>query len=115
MSYIFGISLGGILLGALALGFAYRLWLMPVVCWHFGEESRRDREANRRRREFERHCYRTVTCIFISIVAGVARGVMDVLVPELSGIALAIQILVLLVAAVFGWAAFNRWREPFEE
>jgi len=113
--YMPGIFLGGIILGAFVLGLAYRFLLMPVICWHFGEESRRDREAVRRRREFERRCYGALTCMFFSGVAGVARGIVSVPLPELSGIALAVQIAVLFVAGLFVWAAFNRWREPFED
>ena len=113
MSYLSGIFLGGIVLVALGLGLGYRFLLMPIICWHFGEEFRKDREAARRRREFERYCYGALTCMFFSCVAAVARGAEAVLIPDLSGIALAVQITVLFIVGLFAWAAINRWREPF--
>lgn len=109
------ILVGGIILGSFALGLAYRFLFMPVICGHFGEESRRDREAARRRREFERYCYGALACLFFSSIAGVASGALSTLLPELSGIVLAVQITVLAVAGLFAWAAINRWREPFED
>lgn len=115
MSYFLGIVLVGIGLAAFTLGAAYRFLLMPVICGHFGEESRRDWEATRRRREFERNCYGVLTCLLFSGVAGAVRGVVSVLIPEISGIALGGQIALLVIAGVFGWAAINRWREPFAD
>jgi hypothetical protein len=115
MSYIPSIFFGGIIMGAFVLGITYRFVLMPIICWHFGEESRRDCAAIRRRREFQRRCYSALACAFFSGVAGVARGVVSALIPELAEIVLAVQIGLLLLAGLFAWAAVNRWREPFED
>ena len=99
---------------SLAAGAAYRFWIQPAVCFHFGEEfrSRRDRDATRRRRSFERHCGRVAVCLFI---AGTINAVAEVGPPLPPLILIGGQIAALLIGALFLWAAIARWREPFED
>jgi hypothetical protein len=99
---------------ALVVGACYAIFVSPFVRWHFGEESRRDYEARRRRKEFERRCAQCLGAIYFSGVAGVMRGALAVLAPDSVAWTWALQIGVLVVAGLFAWAAVNRWREPFE-
>ncbi len=117
MPLVLSIVIGSIIIVSAGFGVAYRIWFRPPVCAHFGEEfpSRRDREATGRRRAFERRCGQAATFLFFSMVAGVARGIVSDLFPELSTIAVAAQIAFLVIAGLFVWAAISRWRAPLED
>lgn len=92
-------------------GVVYRSVFGCVVRIHFGEESRRDSEARRRRRSFEWRCGQACAWLYASGVFGVGRGIS----PELSLWSLAAQIVAVIIAALFIWGATARWREPFAD
>ena len=102
---------------AMLTGFAYRIWVRPAVCAHFGEEfpSRRNREAAKRRRSFEWRCGCVLTWFYVSIVAGTVRIIFAEWMPELANLFLAAQIAAVAVAVLFVFAARSRWLDPFED
>jgi hypothetical protein len=114
MSIVPGIILACIALGSALLGFAYRKWVRPGVCMRFGEEypSRTDREATRRRRSFEHRCYLAIAFLYASMVVGFIRGLLTEMLPELSTAGIITQVALFLVAGLFSWAAYARWRHP---
>lgn len=114
MSYLGSILIAGLISIFLGLGIVYRFVLLPFICLHFGEESRRDREAVRRRRQFEGFCRAALFAIAVSMCAGTFRAGLDNLIPELSRTAGVVQLGALLVAALLCWGAINRWRQPFD-
>lgn len=116
MSFVPAVILASIVLGSALSGLAYRQWIRPSVCMHFGEEhpSRHDREATRRRRSFEYRCYLTIAFIYSSMIVGLVREFMTEMIPELSTIGIITQVALLLVAGLFTWAAYARWRAPFD-
>ncbi len=101
-------------IGAAAFGAFYRFVLFPAVRFHFGETSRQDREARRRRRSFENRCIQALSWFYFSCVAGMMRGVLSVTMPSVERWALIAQLVMLIIAGLFVWAAISRWREPYE-
>lgn len=114
MSYLDSILVAGLISIFLLLGIAYRFVLLPFISLHFVEECRRDREAARRRRQFEGFCRAALFALAVFIGAGSFRSGLANLVPELSWTAGAVQLGALLVAALFCWGAINRWLRPFD-
>jgi hypothetical protein len=86
-----------------------------MVRVQFGEESRRDYEAVRRRKEFESRCFNAIRAFCFACVAGVGRGILLVALPDVAVWALVAQIGALVVPGLFAWAAVIRWREPFAD
>ena len=113
MNYLVALIVG-LALVALLLGAGYRFFISPVVRFHFGEESRRDHEARRRRREFEQRCIQCLGAVYFSGAAGVVRGILSAVGAESVAWLWLVQIGALAIAGLFAWAAVNRWREPFE-
>jgi hypothetical protein len=111
---LIGILLISVAVGSFALGAVYHFFIRPVVRIQFGEESRRDYEAIRRRKEFEHRCLNALGGIYSAGVAGVVRGILLVTMPNIAVWALVAQLGALGVAGLCAWAAIVRWREPFE-
>jgi hypothetical protein len=103
------------MLGAVVIGAFYRFILFPAVCFHFGETSRYDREARRRRRSFENRCAQALSWLYASTIAGTLCGVLSTAMPSIQVWALAAQIITFVVAGLFAWAAISRWREPYDD
>lgn len=104
------LAIAAALIGAMGGG-VYRILLARDIRRWFGEESRRDHDARRRRRLFEWRCGQVLVWFYICGVCGVVRG----LVPELLSWALGAQIVALNIAALFAWGATVRFREPFAD
>lgn len=90
-------------------GMVYRIVFARFVRTWFGEESRCDIEARRRRRSFEWRIGQALTWFYFSGMCGVFRD----LFPELSAWAWGAQIGTVVIAGLFVWGATTRWREPF--
>jgi hypothetical protein len=114
MTTLLAIVVVCVTLGPALLGLAYRRWLRPEVCMHFGEEFpyRRDRDAARRRRTFERRCGMAVGFLYFSGMAGFIRGLVSDSLPQISTVGIIAQASLLLAAVLSGWAAFSRWQAP---
>ncbi|WP_148218090.1 hypothetical protein [Opitutus terrae] len=95
----------------LVVGVVYRLVFARFVRSWFGEESRRDYDARRRRRSFEWRCGQFFTWMYVSGACGVIRGML----PEVSPLAIGAQIVALVIAGLFAWGAVVRWRAPFTD
>jgi hypothetical protein len=93
---------------------AYRLWIRPIICDHFGEEfpSRRDRDATERRRSFERNNARVLACVFVASAIGAVAEIIGFISPL---VVVGAQIAVLLVGGLFLWAAIAQWQAPTED
>jgi len=110
LNVIATLAIAAVVIGTVC-GVVYRFVFGHIVRVRFGEESRRDSAARRRRRSFEWRCVQVCTWLYVSGVFGVIRGIL----PELSTWALAAQIVALIIAALFVWGATARWREPFAD
>lgn len=117
VAYISAVAIVSLAAFAVLIGFAYRIWVRPGVCAHFGEEfpSRHDREAIKRRRSFEWRCGCVLSWFYVSIVVGTIRVILAEIMPELMKPFLVAQIAALAVAAFFIFAARSSWLKPFED
>jgi hypothetical protein len=101
----------GLRLAFLALVFGlYALFLRPVVRAHFFDEpwERFNREARRSRCDFEGSCAKA---ILLASFSGTFGGLAGQILPNAD---LVVTSLVLLLAALFVWAACLRWRAIYE-
>jgi hypothetical protein len=99
------------------VAFIYRVWVVPVVAFHFGEDfpSRRNCAARQRRRTFGRLCSQAATCIYAASLLGGLKEALAALTPDYAMPIVAFQIILVAVALLFGWTAATRWRKPFED
>ena len=80
MNPAFAICLVFVAIIIFGMGAAYRAWVRPIICDHFGEEyrTRGNGDAKRRRRSFERVCGQIAAAFF---VAGVIAAIPDFGIP----------------------------------
>ena len=93
-------------------GVAYRVWIRPIVCDHFGEEfgARGNGDAKKRRRSFERLCGRIAAALF---AAGTIAAIHDLDVPVPQAVIWASEMVTFLIGGLLCWAAIARWNDPF--
>jgi hypothetical protein len=94
-------------------GAAYRAWIRPIICDHFGEEyrARGNGDAKKRRRSFERLCGQIAASLF---AAGFIAAIPDFNVPIPPGVIGASEMVTTLVAGLLCWAAIARWNAPYD-
>jgi len=93
------------------MGVAYRNWIRPIVCDHFGEEyrARGNGEAKLRRRSFERLCGQIAASI---VAAGTIAAISDLDTPIPQAVVVGGMLVVLLFSGLLFWAAIARWNAP---